>query len=101
MAIAGQAERDLQRKAMIQVDHDWTLQNGEEIMSKRKYAVALLMLGAMSLGAPAIAAPLTPLSVAAKPTADQSNVVQARWGWGGWHGGGFGWGLGAAFAGAA
>jgi hypothetical protein len=42
------------------------------------------------LGAPATAAPVTPLSVAAKPMVQESDVVQARWwhwGWGRWHGG--------------
>jgi hypothetical protein len=61
-------------------------------MSKLKIPAALLVIGAMSLGAPAIAAPLTPSSAAAKPTAQQNDLVQVRYGgwhggWGGWHGG--------------
>jgi hypothetical protein len=59
-------------------------------MSKLKIPAALLVIGAMSLGVPAIAAPVTPLSAAAKPMAQDSDLV--RWhgwwrGWGGWHGG--------------
>src|SRR4051812_49809113 len=57
---------------------------------------------------PAQAAPLTPLSAAAKPGSQDSGAIQVRWGggwhgggWGhGWHGGGFGLGLGALAAGA-
>ena len=61
-------------------------------MSKLKIPAALLVIGAMSLGVPAIAAPVTSLSAAAKPTAQESDVVQVRFGgrhggWGGWHGG--------------
>ena len=76
-------------------------------MDKNKVAATLLMASAVTVGAPAMAAPITPLSVAAKPEAAQTDVVQARFGgwhggWGhGWHGGGWGWGLGAALAGAA
>jgi len=64
-------------------------------------------MGAVSLGAPAIAAPVTSLSAAVKPAAQDSDLVQVRFG--GWHGGGGGWhggwhgGAGfpaAAFAGA-
>ena len=55
-------------------------------MSKLKIPAALLVIGAMSLGVPAIAAPVTPLSATAKPMAQESDLV--RWhGWGGWHGG--------------
>jgi hypothetical protein len=61
-------------------------------MSKLKIPAALLVIGAMSLGVPAIAAPVTSLSAAAKPTAQESDVVQVRFGrwhggWGGWHAG--------------
>jgi hypothetical protein len=61
-------------------------------MSKLKIPAALLVFGAMSLGVPAIAAPVTALSAAAKPMAQQSDLVQVRFwvrwhGWGGWHGG--------------
>src|SRR5262245_8815374 len=78
-------------------------------MYKSKIVAALLMASAATLGAPAMAAPVTPLSVVAKPRAAESNIVQARfggWGWRGgwgrgWRGGGWGWGLGAALAGAA
>jgi hypothetical protein len=60
-------------------------------MSKTKIPAVLLVIGAMSLGVPAMAAPVTPLSVAAKPMAE-SDLVQVRFGgwhggWGGWHGG--------------
>jgi hypothetical protein len=64
-------------------------------MSKLKIPAALLVIGAMSLGVPAIAAPVSPLSAAAKPMAQESDLVQARFGrwhfgwhgWRGWHGG--------------
>jgi len=57
-------------------------------MSKLKIPAALLVIGAISLGGPAIAAPVTALSAAAKPMAPESNLVQVRWhGWHGWHGG--------------
>ncbi len=65
-------------------------------MSKPKIPAALLVIGAMSLGAPAIAAPVTPLSAAAKPMAQESDVVQVRFG--GWHGGWGGWHGGRGFA---
>lgn len=52
-------------------------------MSKLKIPATLLVIGAMSLGVPAIAAPVTPLS--AKQVAQQSDVVTVRYG--GWHGG--------------
>jgi len=58
---------------------------------------------AMSLASlPVQAAPLTPLSAAAKPDAQGSSSIQVRWGgWGGgWHGGGIGFGIGALAAGA-
>jgi hypothetical protein len=70
-------------------------------MSKLKISAALLVIGAMSLGVPATAAPVTALSAAAKPMAQQSDLIQARfgrWHWRGWHGGRFrcrpycGWG---------
>ena len=67
-------------------------------MSKLKIPAALLVIGTMSLSVPAIAAPVTPLSAAAKPMAQESGLVQVRFGgwhggwrrwhgWGGWHGG--------------
>jgi hypothetical protein len=61
-------------------------------MSKLKIPAALLVIGAMSLGVPAIAAPVTSLSAAAKPMTQESDRVQVRFGgwhggWGGWHGG--------------
>jgi hypothetical protein len=60
-------------------------------MSKLKIPAALLVIGAMSL-VPAIAAPVTSLSAAAKPMTQESDRVQVRFGgwhggWGGWHGG--------------
>src|SRR5262245_36800609 len=70
-------------------------------MKLSRTVAVMSFVGALSLGAytPATAAPLTPLSAAAKPV-DLSNTVQVRWG-GGWHGGGWGhrgwgggWGLG-------
>jgi hypothetical protein len=72
-------------------------------MPKLKIPAALLVVGTMSLGVPAIAAPVTPLSAAAKPMAQETDLVQARFGrwhfgWRGWHGGRFrcrpycGWG---------
>jgi hypothetical protein len=79
-------------------------------MSTIKIAAALSLVGAMSLTsiAPTNSAPVTPLSIAAKP-GDQ--IEQVRWGgwrggWGhgwrggGWGGGGWGWGVGALAAGA-
>ena len=70
-------------------------------MSTIKIAAALSLVGAMSLTsiAPVNSAPITPLSIAAKP-GDQ--IEQVRWGgWhGGWRGGGWGWGVGALAAGA-
>ena len=60
-------------------------------MSKLKIPAALLVIGTMSLGVSAIAAPVTPLSAAAKQMARESDLAQVgfgRWhGWGGWHGG--------------
>jgi len=76
-------------------------------MRTLKLVAALSVAGAISLSyAPAQAAPLTPLSAAAKPSAQDSGAIQVRWGgwhggWGhGWHGGGWGLGLGALAAGA-
>ena len=69
-------------------------------MAKLGISAALAVIGALSLGGPAGAAPLTSLSAAANPTMQQSDIVQVRYGgWhGGWHGGG---GFpAAAFAGA-
>jgi hypothetical protein len=65
-------------------------------MSKPKIPAALLAMGAISLAAPAIAAPVTPLSTAAKPMVEEGNMVQVRYG--GWHGGWGGWHGGAGFA---
>ena len=76
-------------------------------MSRLKIPAALLVMGAVSLGAPAMAAQVTSLSAAARPAAQDNDLVQVRFG--GWHGGGGGWhggwhgGAGfpaAAFAGA-
>jgi hypothetical protein len=48
-------------------------------MSKLKSPAALLVIGAMLLGVPAIAAPVTLLSAAATPMAQQvSELVQVR-----------------------
>jgi hypothetical protein len=78
-------------------------------MRTLKLVAALSIAGAMSLASyvPVQAAPITPLSAAAKPNAeDGGSIVQVRWGgwhggWGhGWHGGGWGWGVGALAAGA-
>src|SRR5450755_341541 len=52
-------------------------------------SAALLVIGAMSLGASATAAPLTSLSAAANPVAQERDLVQVRFG--GWHGGRGGW----------
>ena len=51
--------------------------------SVTKSPAALVVIGAILLGAPAMAAPVTPLSGAAKPMAHESELVQARFGW--WH----------------
>lgn len=56
-------------------------------MSMSKIPAALFVIGAILLGAPAMAAPVTPLSGVAKPTVQESDLVQARFGW--WH---RGWG---------
>jgi hypothetical protein len=67
-------------------------------MPKLKIPAAFLVIGVMSLGVPAIAAPVTPLSAAATPMAQESELVQVRFGrwhggwrrwhgWGGWHAG--------------
>ena len=59
-------------------------------MRMPRIAAALSFAAAMSLASlPVQAAPLTALSAAAKPAAQDSNVTQVRWGgWhGGWHGG--------------
>jgi hypothetical protein len=77
-------------------------------MSVPKIAAALSLVGALSLASyePAQSAPLTGLSLAAKPDAQQGSTVQVRYGgwgggwrgggWGGgWRGGGWGWGLAA------
>src|SRR5580693_9458870 len=64
-------------------------------MSKLKIPAMLLVIGTMSLGVPAIAAPVTSLSAAAKPMAQESDLVQVRFG--GWHGGSGGWHGGRGF----
>ena len=74
-------------------------------MSTMKIAAALSLVGAMSVTsiAPANSAPLTPLSISAKPSDQTEQVRFGGWhgGWGGgWHGGGWGVGLGALAAGA-
>ena len=52
-------------------------------MSKTKISAALVVIGAILLGVPAMAAPVTPLSGAAKPLVQEGDLVQARFGW--WH----------------
>jgi hypothetical protein len=61
-----------------------------ETMANAKTAAVLSMVGALSLASygSANAAPLTPLSAAAKPTAQETGAVKVRWG-------GWGWGVGA------
>jgi putative alpha-1,2-mannosidase len=54
-------------------------------MSKLKIPAAILVIGVMSLGVPAIAAPVTSLSAAAKPMAQETDLVKVRFGR--WHGG--------------
>ena len=64
-----------------------------------KLVAALSVAGAMSLASyvPVRAAPVTPLSAAAKSNVqDNGSAIQVRWG--GWHGGGWGWGALAAGA---
>jgi len=56
-------------------------------MSMTRMPAALFVISAILLGAPAMAAPLTPLSGAAKPMVQESDLAQARFGW--WH---WGWG---------
>ncbi|MBR0841959.1 hypothetical protein JQ607_17310 [Bradyrhizobium liaoningense] len=60
-------------------------------MSMTRMPAALFVIGAILLGAPAMAAPVTPLSGAAKPMVQESDLTQARFGWwhrglGHWHG---------------
>ena len=50
-------------------------------MSMTKIPAALVVTGAILLGVPAMAAPVTPLSGAAKPAVQDSGLVQARFGW--------------------
>ena len=89
------------RKFVHVTEHHFFSKRGF-VMSKRKIAVTLSLIAAMSLSAfaPANSAPLTALSAAAKPS--DPAVQQVRWG--GWHGGGWGggwgWGFGALAAGA-
>jgi hypothetical protein len=74
-------------------------------MRTPRLVAAISLAGAISLAAmPLQAAPLTSLSAAAKPIAQDNGAIQVRWGgwhggWG-WHGGGWGVGLGALAAGA-
>jgi hypothetical protein len=58
-------------------------------MSKLKIPALLVVIGAVSLGVPAIAAPVTPLSAAAKPMTPERDLAQARFWvrWHSWHGG--------------
>ena len=70
-------------------------------MRTLKLVAVLSVAGAMSLvsAVPARAAPVTPLSAAAKLNSqDGGSTIQVRW-WG-WRGGGFGWGVVALAAGA-
>jgi hypothetical protein len=74
-------------------------------MRTLKLVTVLSVAGAMSLASyvPVQAAPITPLSTAAKPSAQDGSAIQVRWG--GWRGGGWGWrgggwGVGALAAGA-
>jgi len=70
-------------------------------MRTLKLVAVLSVAGAMSLVSvvPVKAAPITPLSAAAKPnTQDGGSTIPVRW-WG-WRGGGLGWGIGALAAGA-
>lgn len=73
-------------------------------MRTLKLVAALSVAGAMSLASyvPVQAAPITPLSAAAKPNVqDGGSAIQVRWGgWRGGWGGGWGWGVGALAAGA-
>ena len=84
----------------------WSCELSQEVdMSTMKIAAALSLVGAMSVTsiAPANSAPLTPLSISAKPSDQTEQVRFGGWhgGWGGgWHGGGWGVGLGALAAGA-
>ena len=59
-------------------------------MSMTRMPAALFAIGAILLCAPAMAAPVTPLSGAAKPMVQESDLAQARFGWwprglGHWH----------------
>ena len=70
-------------------------------MRTQKLVAALSIAGAMSLASyePVQAAPITPLSAAAKPAAeDGSSAIQVRWGYG-WRGGGWRCGADEAAAG--
>jgi hypothetical protein len=49
--------------------------------SMTKIPAALFVFGAILLGAPAMAAPVTPLSGAARPMVQESDLAQARFGW--------------------
>jgi hypothetical protein len=69
-------------------------------MHKSRVAAALSLVGAISLvSVPVQAAPLTSLSAAAKPAAQSNDAIQ-QVRWGGWHGGGLAFGIGALAAGA-
>ena len=53
--------------------------------SMTKIPAALFVIGAILLGVPAMAAPVTPLSGVARPMVQESDLVQARFGWGHLH----------------
>jgi hypothetical protein len=75
----------MQRIAISQVGRGWNSRIGEMSMSKLIIPAAILVMGVMSLGVPAIAAPVTSLSAAAKPMAQEIDLVKVRFGR--WHGG--------------
>src|ERR1700760_3711753 len=89
------------------------MKKGEHDMPKRRVAMMLSIAGTMLLAStlPGQSAPLMPNPLIAKSSAENSNAVEVRYGWGGgWRGGGWGgwrggwggWGWGAgALAGAA
>jgi hypothetical protein len=51
--------------------------------SMTKIPAALFVIGAILLGVPAMAAPVTPLSGSVKSMVQESDLAQARFGW--WH----------------
>jgi len=63
-----------------------SVKNWSNGMSRLKFSAIILVIGTTWLGVPAVAAPVTPLSAAAKPVAQESDLTQARWhGWRGGH----------------